>query len=102
MCGGRLADLGGAGVKRGAAESSANRAQKPSPPKPDYYLLADGQPQGPYPQAQILEWIAARRIGPASLGWRAGLDEWMPLDEILELAGAFEPILPTPIPVSPD
>jgi hypothetical protein len=80
----------------------ADLAKKPPPPEHEYYLLTDGQPQGPYPQAQILDWIAARHIGPASLGWRAGLGEWMPLDEMPELAEAFGSILPTPTPVSPD
>ncbi|MGZ8245698.1 tubulin-like doman-containing protein [Methylomagnum sp.] len=75
------------------------------PPLPQYvyYLAINGQQQGPYPHAQVREWIAARQLDPALLAWREGLAAWLPLNGIPELADLFvaAPPVPPPVPSGP-
>jgi hypothetical protein len=72
-------------------------AMPPPLPQQGYYLAVGGQPQGPYPQAQLQQWIAARQLDPAVLAWREGLAVWMPLNQVPELAGWFA-AAPPPLP----
>jgi len=47
-----------------------------------WYYGENGQRLGPISEADLGSLIAAGRIGPATLLWREGMDQWMPLGHV--------------------
>ena len=58
-----------------------------------YYLLINGQQQGPYPREQVQAMLASGQIGSDLLSWTEGMTDWQPVEHAL----AFEH---TPPPVA--
>jgi uncharacterized RDD family membrane protein YckC len=47
-----------------------------------YYADADGQRQGPFSAEELESHVRHARLGPASLVWREGLQDWQPLSTV--------------------
>jgi hypothetical protein len=52
-----------------------------------WYYGENGQRQGPVSEADLGSLIAAGRIGPATLIWREGMAQWMPLGYVSSQGG---------------
>jgi uncharacterized RDD family membrane protein YckC len=53
-----------------------------------WFYAQDGQRQGPVPLAALHELVAAGRLRPADLVWRAGMDQWEPASAVTLLWSA--------------
>jgi len=81
----------GAGMGAGAGAA-------PPPLATSWHIAVNGQSQGPYAHDQLLTAIAAGQISPATLVWTSGMAAWSPASQVPQLATAFGPPLPPPLP----
>ncbi|AUB80396.1 tubulin-like doman-containing protein [Candidatus Thiodictyon syntrophicum] len=65
-----------------------------------YFVVLNGQQQGPYPFLQLQQLLAARQLEFATLAWREGLAGWLPIGQIPELA-TLPTVTPPPVPATP-
>lgn len=66
-----------------------------------YHVIgADGQQYGPVDEETVKAWAADGRVTGASLSFKAGESQWMPLKDRPELAGVL-PAYGPPIPAPP-
>src|SRR5256885_111924 len=72
----------------------------PTMPVPidEWHLGINDVPVGPMRRDEIARKLATGRIGPDTLAWREGLDDWMPLRNIPELAVLCAPAMPVAAP----
>src|SRR6267378_4160668 len=57
-----------------------------------WFFASQGQQQGPYPEAQVHQFIASGRVTAETLVWTEGMAGWQKAGEIPGLmAGAFGP-----------
>ncbi|MFN9221688.1 MAG: DUF4339 domain-containing protein, partial [Planctomyces sp.] len=70
----------------------------PPPLGTSWHLAVNGQSQGPYAHDQLIAAIAAGQISPATLVWTSGMAAWSPASQVPQLATAFGPPLPPPLP----
>lgn len=89
MAGRMLQPGAGMGAVAGAA---------PPPLATSWHIAVNGQSQGPYAHDQLLTAIAAGQISPATLVWTSGMAAWSPASQVPQLATAFGPPLPPPLP----
>ncbi len=68
-----------------------------------YHVIgADGQQYGPVDEETVKAWAADGRVTGASLSFKGGESQWMPLRDRTEFAGAlFSPVPPAPIVAAP-
>lgn len=74
------------------------------PPLPEstvYFLAIDGQQQGPFDLANLMQKIKTGEVTRQTLVWSQALVEWTPADKVAALASAFAPT-PPPIPQTPN
>lgn len=88
--------LAGRMLQPGAGPASAVPA--PPPLGTSWHLAVNGQSQGPYAHDQLIAAIAAGQISPATLVWTSGMAAWSPASQVPQLATAFGPPLPPPLP----
>jgi len=50
-----------------------------------WHVAEDGKTTGPYTNAQIADGLAAGKYSPATLVWRKGFAEWLPISQVPEL-----------------
>lgn len=65
----------------------------------EWWYSKDGKRLGPVAGSQLQKLIKDNDIGPLSLVWREGMDEWTPLSEVQEFSSirrSVPPNLPTP------
>ncbi|MEY2725087.1 MAG: hypothetical protein RLZZ458_954 [Planctomycetota bacterium] len=74
----------------------------PAPPAPPaaWHVATNGQSHGPFSAEQIQSGIAAGQISRTTLVWTAGMAAWAAADQVPQLAAAFGPPAPPPIPGS--
>jgi membrane protease subunit (stomatin/prohibitin family) len=72
----------------------------PAPPAPPaaWHVATNGQSHGPFTSEQIQSGIAAGQISRTTLVWTAGMAAWAAADQVPQLAAAFGPPAPPPIP----
>jgi hypothetical protein len=58
----------------------------PAVPIDEWHVAIDDAPVGPMRREEVARRLTAGGIGPDSLAWREGLDDWMPIRAIAELA----------------
>ena len=69
-----------------------------------WFHAADGKPHGPVAAEEIVAGIRSGRIGPGTLVWREGMQQWAPVESTPEFqgelggGGAAPPILGPPPP----
>lgn len=65
-----------------------------------WFYELDGAQQGPSSLAELREAVLQRRIGRHSLVWRAGMEQWQPLESVDGLQELLE-VAPPPLPLPP-
>jgi hypothetical protein len=60
------------------------------------YLAQNGQQTGPYEDTDVQGWLVEGRCSPNDLGWREGMEGWVPLHTLFPGVG---PSAPPPLPV---
>ena len=68
----------------------------PAVPIDEWHVAIDDAPVGPMRREEVARRLAAGVLGPESLAWREGLDDWMAIRAIPELA-----VLCPPGPMAP-
>jgi hypothetical protein len=68
----------------------------PAVPIDEWHVAIDDAPVGPMRREEVSRRLAAGVLGPESLAWREGLDDWMAIRSIPELA-----VLCPPGPLAP-
>lgn len=63
-----------------------------------WHVAVNGQGQGPYNPDQVASGIAAGQITKSTLVWSAGMASWVAAGQVPQLAFAFGPPAPPPIP----
>lgn len=85
--------MGGVAPGMGAAPGMA----PPAPPAM-WHVAVNGQTQGPYGADQVAAAIAAGQINQSTLVWTAGMGTWSAAGQVPQLAAAFGPPAPPPVP----
>ena len=60
------------------------------------WLSRDGEKFGPYEPGLLRQWVAEGKVARATLAWRTGMAEWLPLDQVIDLGPAKAPPPPPP------
>ncbi len=68
----------------------------------DWYYAEGGTPQGPVGLSVLARLASEGRIGPATLHWRSGLDQWTPGADIRELSRLWPSARKSPAPSTPE
>jgi membrane protease subunit (stomatin/prohibitin family) len=93
----------GGGVP-GAAQPPASAppaaGPPPLPPRQQWYLGVGGQQQGPYDLGALPGLVSAGTLTPGTLVWRTGMAQWVPAQQVPELAQLFGSV-PPPLPPLP-
>src|SRR6266511_2051327 len=69
----------------------------PLPPQEQWDAGIGGQQQGPFDRAALAEQVRGGVITPATLVWKQGLAQWVPAQQVPELADIFGSV-PPPLP----
>lgn len=71
----------------------------------NWYYGENGEQRGPFEEHELREMIAAGKVGPATIVWREGMENWHPLSEVPEWSGQLvasaSPYLPPRSPGYP-
>jgi hypothetical protein len=74
----------------------------PPPPLFDaWHVAINDVPVGPMRREDVARRVASGAVGPDSLAWREGLDDWLPLRQIPELSALLGTSMPAPAPFVP-
>lgn len=87
--------MAGRMMQAGAFSSPA--ASPPAPPAL-WHIAVNGQSQGPFPAEQLLSAITAGQVTRSTLVWTAGMTNWAAAEQVPQLAAAFGPPAPPPVP----
>jgi len=98
--GGAAGSVLGLGVGLGLAGQMAGATQvappalpqasgPPALPGKEWWIALDGEQNGPHDLGTLAALIANGRIGPATLAWRQGQQDWTPMSAIGDLAGVL-------------
>jgi predicted Zn finger-like uncharacterized protein len=61
-----------------------------------WYVVIDGSQTGPLTEDEVREQVRLGAVDGETFGWRDGMDDWIPVSEIAELAGLVASRAPTP------
>ena len=67
----------------------------------EYHLGIDGEIQGPFDAAAMVDLVQAGRVNGQTLAWTAGMEGWEPMEAVDELAASLDhmpPPMPTALP----
>ena len=84
----------GAGIGQQMAQQAGNLSTQ-LPPALAFHVAESGKTSGPFNGAQLQQLIQAGKFNGSSLVWRQGMADWLPANQVSELAGLFTP---PPIP----
>ncbi|MBO4715958.1 MAG: DUF4339 domain-containing protein, partial [Verrucomicrobia bacterium] len=73
----------------------------PLPASVLYHVVVNGQAAGPYNESVLRDMIKTGQFTPATLVWKAGMQNWMPASSVPEVATLFTAPPPPPIPQVP-
>ncbi len=93
-------------LKRDAAERTVDnvtlhRTAPPPVPTPavlQIHLVINGQDSGPCEATRLAELVATGQLTPSTLVWRMGMAQWIPANQLPEVAALFGRSSPPPIP----
>jgi hypothetical protein len=55
------------------------------------WLARNGEKFGPYDPGLLRQWVAEGKVTRATMAWRTGMAEWLPLDQVIDLGPAMAP-----------
>jgi predicted Zn finger-like uncharacterized protein len=79
-----------------AAPGAAPAAPAPEPAATEWYVAIGEAQVGPLPLSEVKKKWETGDVGPDSLVWRPGMDDWAPLTTVRDLAGYLAPV-PQPV-----
>jgi membrane protease subunit (stomatin/prohibitin family) len=96
----------GAGLGLGVAMlGQMPQAMAPAPPPPPpanvWHVAVNGQTQGPFPEPQLAQAIAAGQVAASTMVWTPALGAWTAAGQVAQLAGYFRAPPPPPPPAPP-
>ena len=74
-----------------ALAAGGGHAVPPLPVEDEWHVGINGVPVGPMRRDEVKRKIATGAVGPDSLVWREGMDDWRPLGEVTELSALLAP-----------
>lgn len=80
-----------------ASEPAAEKAE--APPETNWFVAINEKQTGPLTLDEVKEHWDKGEVGPDSLCWREGFQDWLPLSEVKSLAVVLAPKPPRPIVV---
>jgi hypothetical protein len=69
------------------------------PPQDEWHVAIHDVPVGPMRRDEVARKIAVHAVDRESLAWREGMDDWLPIKHIPELAALFPGVAPPPASV---
>ncbi len=81
----------------GPTGASAPQMPPPIPQAVAFYVAVGGQQQGPFDVPTLAAKARDGSLTRGTLVWRAGMANWMPVEQVAELGGVFASV-PPPIP----
>jgi membrane protease subunit (stomatin/prohibitin family) len=81
-----------------AAPAAPGSPPPPLPARQQWYLGVGGQQRGPFDLAELAAQVASGALTPTTLVWTAGMAQWVPAQQVPELAPVFGG--PPPLPQS--
>ncbi|MCG2760030.1 MAG: DUF4339 domain-containing protein, partial [Candidatus Delongbacteria bacterium] len=69
----------------------------PIPPSPKFFIVLNGQQDGPYDTSVLKNMTIQKMIDQDTLVWREGMTNWTPAKDVPEFNGIFAGT-PPPIP----
>ena len=90
--------MAGRMMQPGSFPGAPGGGMAPPAPPAMWHVAVNGQTQGPYGPDHITAGIAAGQINATTLVWTAGMPNWVAAGQIPQLAGAFGPPAPPPMP----
>jgi len=89
-CGKEISSLAAAcpscGAPLSAAQPSSGFTTATASSALDFYVAREGTRFGPYTEAAARNYLAEGRIRADDLCWRPGMDTWLPVSQVLQLA----------------
>ena len=85
-------------MMRGSPGAGPATAVPPPPPVSVWHVAVNGQTQGPYNDAQLVQAIQSGQVSNATHVWSPALGAWTPAGQVPQLAGYFGPATPPPPP----
>ena len=85
------------GMMSGINQQSAMGATPPPIPTVLYHVAVNGQPAGPYDMNTLSQMARNGQLTASTLVWTNGMAAWSRVDEINELKGLLQTVIP-PIP----
>lgn len=73
-------------------------APPPPPPAAAWHIAVNGQTQGPFADAQLVQGITQGQINATTMVWTAALGTWTPAGQVSQLAPYFSAPPPPPPP----
>ncbi len=81
----------------GNINNPQNQQTPPPLPSANYFIVLNGQQNGPFHMQQMLELVQNQQLKKETLVWRQGMQNWLEAGQVQELASVFSAI-PPPIP----
>lgn len=86
------------GLAPAAGMAAGGMAPPPPPPQTVWHVAVNGQTQGPFNDAQLIQAIQSGQINQATNVWTAALGNWTPAGQVPQLAAYFAAATPPPPP----
>jgi hypothetical protein len=81
--------LHGTGPMAAELQRQASAAREVAAPQEEWHIAINDVPVGPMRRDEVVRKIAMSAIDRDSLAWREGMDDWLPIKHIPELARLF-------------
>jgi len=82
----------------GKMVQSPGMSAPPMPPQATWHIAVDGQSQGPYNDAQLMQMIQSGGVLASTNVWSPSLGKWMAAGQVPQLSGHFGAVPPPPPP----
>lgn len=80
-----------------AQNMQTNIVPPPLPPTPQYYIIINGQQNGPFDYNTIASYVASQQVSAEMLAWKPGINGWTKIGQFPEFISLFNNC-PPPLP----
>lgn len=95
---GTTTDTGGGGAMPPPLKKDSGGATPPPLPTLNIFVALNGEPSGPFNQAQLQQMATAGQLNPQTLVWKEGMADWAPAGGVAELQAIIQVPAPGPGP----